>query len=135
MLLSTCYDLFAFVLLGLFRQLFAGVNEWAILAESFAQSLLFFLVLVTFAILLFNLFKGNALAITGYVVYLFFVEQIAMLAVGFATRSDLLGNIFWVSNYQKSLQTVTPEMFAFGLFTLLVFLAASYLLFSKHELK
>lgn len=41
MLLSICYDLFAFILLGLFRQLFVGVNEWAILAESFAQSLLF----------------------------------------------------------------------------------------------
>lgn len=135
MLLSVVYNLFAFIWLGLCRQLFVGKNEWAILAESFGQSLLFFLVLVAFAILLFNIFKSNALAITGYVVYLLVAEQLVTLAVTLLLQTNFFAYAYWTNNYQTSLKEVHPEMFVFAVITLLVFLGVSHLLFSKHELK
>lgn len=135
MVLSLVYNLFAFVLLALCRQIFTGANEWAILAESFLQSLLFYLVLVAFIILLFNLLKTNALAITAYSLYLLVFEQLVMLMLGFISSAEILGNVFWVRNYQNSIMQATPEMFVFAVITLIAFLVASYLLFSKHELK
>lgn len=135
MLLSLFYDAYALALLGICRQLFSGKNDWPVLLDMFGQSLLFYLVLVAFAILIFNLFKSNALAITGYVVYLLVFEQLVMLAAGFLLKLDFLAYVFWANNYQRSLQEVHPEMFVFGLASLIVFLTVSYVLFSRHELK
>lgn len=135
MVLSVVYNLFAFFWLALCRQLLAGKNDWAVLAESFGQSLLFYLVLVAFAILLFNIFKSNAFAITAYVVYLLVAEQLVMMAVVLLLHTNFFEHAYWANNYQTSLKEVHPEMFVFAVATLLVFLAVSHLLFSKQELK
>lgn len=134
-LLATFYNVMAFLFLGLGRQVFSGANDWAVLVESFAQSFLFFLVLVAFIILLFNLLKGNALAITGFVVYILFFEQLIMSAVSFLLKTDRFNVLFWVQNYQLSLGEVKLEMWIVGVATLLLFLTLAYALFSRHELK